>query len=348
MSNRGEGSSVGVDSPDRIRIRISIDPRDHRQGQGTRVVIGPNGAELEYRILSVLALSKREVGSGTLYLRLRDQSVQVSQATIGRVLHSLDHRGITIRVSNQGRQLTAAGKRHLDDLRRWQDMRFWIEKVLAETRPGTQSDYTEALDALSYLEGHLARLAAERATRAEIAEMRRVLELHEKKLNTISLGRAEGLSFHDLLAKAARNKFLETAVSMIWSSNDDLRELWAHSYPITGQYSLPAHLQVFHAIARHDASRAERAMRAHYEIFIQSVRRHFGTGKIPSRKADSVPADPPPADEPPASELGAAGIRWPERRRPARQARPGTAAADVPQSPTHPPRNRRASGSAEP
>lgn len=314
MSNREASIGVGVDSPDRIRIRISVHPRQRRQGQVTRVVIGPSGAELEYRILSVLALSTREVGSGTLYLRLRDQGIQVSQATIGRVLHSLDHRGITVRVSNQGRKLTPGGKRHLEDLRRWEDMRFWIEKVLAETRPGTQSDYTEALDALSYLEGNLARLAAERATRNEIAEMRSVLELHEKKLNTMSLGRAEGLSFHALLAKAARNKFLETAVNMIWSSNDDLRELWAHSYPITGRFSFPDHMHIFHAIARHDPSRAERAMRVHYDVFIQSVRRHFGTGKIPSRKNAPAATDALSSADPPASQIRAAGIRWPESR----------------------------------
>lgn len=242
-------------------------------------MIGPNDAELEYRILDAVSLSTREVGSGTLHLRLRDRGVQVSQATIGRVLYSLDHRGITERVSNQGRVLTAAGKRHLADLRRWEDMRFWLEKILAETRPDTQSDYREALDALCHLEGHLARLAAERATAQEIAAMRRILDLHEKNLNTMSLGRQQGLGFHALIAKAARNPFLETAVNMIWSWNSDLREIWAHAYPVTGRFSFPDHLQVFHAIERRDANRAERAMRAHYEIFIDSVRKHFGVGR---------------------------------------------------------------------
>ncbi|MEO8430660.1 MAG: FCD domain-containing protein [Acidobacteriota bacterium] len=244
-------------------------------------MIGLNGAELEYRILEALAASTGKVGSGTLYLHLRDQNFQVSQATIGRALHDLDRRGITIRVSNQGRVLTAAGKRHLSDIRQWEDMRYWLEKIIADTRPGTQTDYTEALDALAYLEGHLARLAAVRATGRDLSAMGRILDLHEKKLNTMSLGREQGLSFHALMAKAARNKFLESAVNMIWSGNHDLRKLWAHAYPLTGRYSFPDHLHVFQAISRRDPARAERAMRAHYEIFTQSVRRHFGSGKKP-------------------------------------------------------------------
>jgi len=251
-------------------------------------LIGPNDAELEYRILDAVSVSTKEVGSGTLHLKLRDSGVQVSQATIGRVLYALDHRGMTTRVSNQGRVLTSAGKRHLADLRRWQDMRFWLEKILAETRPGTQSDYTEALDAICHLEGHLAGLAAIRATDAEVRTMRKVLELHEKNLNTMSLGRHQGLDFHGLVAKAARNQFLDTALNMIWSWNTDLREIWAHAYPVTGRFSFPDHMQIFHAIERHDSNRAERAMRAHYEIFIDSVRKHFGphAASRPSRKEE--------------------------------------------------------------
>jgi GntR family transcriptional regulator, transcriptional repressor for pyruvate dehydrogenase complex len=246
-------------------------------------VIGPHDAELEYRILEALSQAPGGVGSGTLHLRLRDRGVHVSQATIGRVLHSLDRRGITTRVSNQGRVLTVSGRHHLADLHRWDEMRYWLEKILADARPASQADHSEALDALSHLDSHLARLAAIHATQPEIRAMKRILELHERKLATMSLGRQQGLGFHAMIAKAARNQFLETAVNMIWSWNNDLREIWTHAYPLTGRYSLPDHIQVFQAIARRDPDRAESAMRAHYQVFIESVEKHFGSRRRPPK-----------------------------------------------------------------
>ena len=75
------------------------------------------GNELELYILERLENSDDGIGSGNLYLHLRDQKVKASQATVGRVLRLLDHRRLTAKRSNKGRVLTAAGRRHLEELR---------------------------------------------------------------------------------------------------------------------------------------------------------------------------------------------------------------------------------------
>ena len=243
------------------------------------IVSPPVTPNLEYLVLEKLAVAEEGVGSGNLFLLLRDQKVQVSQATVGRVLRLLDHRKLTTRVSNKGRVLTAAGRRHLADLRHWEGLRHWVEGDLKATKPAAQSEYLEALHALRHLDGQLARLAAERATRAQIAEMRRLLARHREALSTMSLGREQGLGFHGLIAKAAGNRFLETALDMIWSLNATIREFWANGYPVTGQYSYPDHIRIFNAIAAHDPAGAERAMHAHYDVFIDSVRQHFAQTK---------------------------------------------------------------------
>ena len=236
-------------------------------------------SNLEYLILEKLAETDDGIGSGNLFLLLRDEKVNVSQATVGRVLRLLDHRRLTSRVSNKGRVLTSAGRRHLTQLRHWEGLRHWVEGDLKETKPATRSEYLEALHALRFIEGQLARLAAERATRAQIADMRRVLARHREALSTMSLGREQGLDFHELIGKAAGNRFLETALEMIWSLNATMREFWAKGYPVTGQFSYPDHIRIFNAIAAHDAAGAERAMQAHYDIFIDAVRRHFDDTK---------------------------------------------------------------------
>jgi DNA-binding FadR family transcriptional regulator len=250
---------------------------------------------LEYLVLEKLSIAGEGVGSGNLFLLLRDEKVHVSQATVGRVLRLLDHRKLTARVSNKGRILTAAGRRHLEELRHWEGLRHWVERDLKATKPAVQSEHLESLHALRFLDGHLARLAAERATKTQVAEMRRVLARHREALSTMSLnlGREQGLGFHGLVAKAAGNRFLETAVEMIWSLNATMREFWANGYPVTGQYSYPDHVRVFNAIAERDPAGAERGMHAHYDVFIDSVRKHFTDTKAIRRALGPAPAASP-------------------------------------------------------
>jgi GntR family L-lactate dehydrogenase operon transcriptional regulator len=233
------------------------------------------GSELELSILERLENSDDGIGSGNLYLHLRDRKVKASQATVGRVLRLLDHRRLTAKRSNKGRVLTAAGRRHLEELRHKEGLRDWAEGVLKETKPATQMEYLQALTALRLIEGQLARLAAERATKEDLVRMRGVLEEHEKEIESRTRGKDRGLDFHDLLAVAAGNRFLQAALSMIWSWNKTIQDLWADADVLTGRSSYPDHMRVFKAIAAHDGPAAERGMHAHYDLFIENVRNHF-------------------------------------------------------------------------
>lgn len=255
-------------------------------------------ANLEYVILETIANSTGGIGAASVVLHLSDQSVRTNPSTVGRALLLLDHRGLTAKIGNKGRVLTAAGRRHLEELRQWEGLRYWVENTLKQTRPATQNEYFEALYALRFLEGHLSRLAAERATADQVGAMRRILEQHQEKLNTVTLGRDQGLGFHTLLAKAAGNMFLEIAVDMIWSWNRVMRELWAHAYPITGRFSYPDHVRIFSAISGNDPAGAERAMHAHYDIFIEGFKRQFasaGSG-APSTGLESLLRLPMPGE----------------------------------------------------
>ncbi|HEY7112456.1 MAG TPA: FCD domain-containing protein [Thermoanaerobaculia bacterium] len=236
---------------------------------------GSVGSDIELIILERLENSDDGIGSGNLYLHLRDRKVKASQATVGRVLRLLDHRKLTAKHSNKGRVLTAAGRRHLEELRHKEGLRDWAEGVLKETKPATQMEYLQALAALRLMEGHLARLAAEHATKEELARMRRVLDEHEKEIESRTRGKDRGLDFHDLLGAAAGNRFLQAALSMIWSWNKTIQDLWADADVLTGRSSYPDHLRIFKAIAARDGAAAERAMHAHYDLFIENVRQHF-------------------------------------------------------------------------
>jgi len=235
----------------------------------------PTPHALDLLILERLENADGGIGSGNLFLFLRDRKVKASQATIGRILRLLDHRRLTAKRSNKGRVLTAAGRRHLDELRHKEGLRRWAEGVLKETKVATQSEYLQALHALKLLEGHFARLAAERASPEQVANLRRTLEEQQKRLESLTRGRDQGLEFHVLLARIADNRFLLSASEMIWSWNHVIQDLWAEADVLTGQSSYPDHLRVWKAVAARDPGAAERAMHAHFDVFIETVRKHF-------------------------------------------------------------------------
>jgi len=231
--------------------------------------------DLEYLILEKIEQFEDGIGSGNLYLHLLEQKIQLSEATVGRHLRTLDHKKFTAKVGNRGRVLTAAGRRHLQELRHKEGLRNWAEQALKEIKPSTQSDTLQALHALRCLEGQLARLAAEQASPENVAVMQEMLEDQQKHLESLSRGRDQGLRFHVLLERTAGNKYLQMAVNMIWSSNRAIKDLWADADVVTGHSSYPDHLRILRAIAARDPAQAERAMHSHYDVFIEGVKRHF-------------------------------------------------------------------------
>ncbi len=222
------------------------------------------------------------VGSGTLQLYLRDHGVSASQPTVGRILRELDHDGLTVKVSNRGRVLTEKGRRRLELLRFETTRHEWAEELLRNVDPPSRADFLPILEALSHIEGEIARLAAERATDEQIKEMQAVVEEQHKNLDNPMRGAQQGTDFHDLLGKASRNRFLELAKRMLWDVNRPLQDLWYEANIVTGTSSYPAHLRLAQAVAGHDPRAAQRAMRDHFAIFVRAVEKHLH--RIPTTK----------------------------------------------------------------
>lgn len=256
---------------------------------------------LEFRLLELLSRNGESLGSGALYFSLRDQDVHVSQATVGRVLRSLDHQKLTRKVSNRGRVLTPLGRRALEDLRHRAGRRDWAERVLRDAQPAARSEFLMVLASLRLIEGHIARLAAVNVRADQVVTMRAVLEDQRHNLDAPGQGAAQGTSFHALIADASGNRFLQAAADVIWGSNEPIRALWYQANALTGVSSYPDHLRILRAIAARDAAGAKRAMDAHFDQFIRAVERHLeetrsdgagGEGRSRKRTGRPTPADP--------------------------------------------------------
>jgi GntR family transcriptional regulator, transcriptional repressor for pyruvate dehydrogenase complex len=137
-----------------------------------------------------------------------------------------------------------------------------VVTVLAPMLSPPKSTLLEQLELRRLIEPEVARLAAERATDAQIDEMRRSITLQVQKL-------VEGVSFveedsalHLTIARSSQNSLL---VRMIESIHELLRGSREESLRArtTMERSLAGHRRIIDAIARHDPAAARRAMLRH-------------------------------------------------------------------------------------
>jgi DNA-binding GntR family transcriptional regulator len=123
-----------------------------------------------------------------------------------------------------------------------------------------------------YLEGLCARLAAGRATQAQIAELesccQKMLKPAQAETRALILVDRQ---FHRLLAKAAHNRFIAGEVEVFY--NLALR-LWHLSLHKVTSLDLDTerHFAVLEAIKAGQVSRAEELMKQHIQCFHQAIK----------------------------------------------------------------------------
>ncbi|MDT7838729.1 transcriptional regulator NanR [Aquabacterium sp. OR-4] len=117
-------------------------------------------------------------------------------------------------------------------------------------------------EARVFLEAGLARLAAERATPADVARLRQRLAEHRASLAALDQFLNRDMAFHREIAAVAGNPIFPAIVEALFN--------WASEYyrsivraPGAESLTLAEHERIVEAIAAHDAAGAEQAMRDH-------------------------------------------------------------------------------------
>lgn len=127
----------------------------------------------------------------------------------------------------------------------------------------SQPDSLEHLkDARLFLETGMARLAAERATAADIARLREAVARHRASLTDLETFMELDMVFHRELAMVSGNPIFPAIVEALFR--------WAGEYyqamvraPGVEDLTLAEHERIVEAIAQHDPEAADQAMRAH-------------------------------------------------------------------------------------
>ncbi|MBG3013423.1 transcriptional regulator NanR [Proteus faecis] len=115
-----------------------------------------------------------------------------------------------------------------------------------------------------FFETHLVRYAAKHATEKDLEKLEKILDIHHNSLRTPDAYAQYDIEFHKILADIPQNKILKTLHSALseWLISAKPLEKNKMTYE-NNKKTHTQHIEIFQAIANHDAEKAELLMENH-------------------------------------------------------------------------------------
>lgn len=227
--------------------------------------------DAEFLILRLLARSPCPLGAWKIQAALTESGLQVSEATVGRILRNLDRAGCTGRIGVKGRTLTQEGHQRVAELESVHRRTFYHDSLSTAVSPRTTEDLLDLLRARRLIEAETARLAAINATEAEVVEIERAVEEHISATHAGKDSVDNNHRIHNLIASASHSPVYQAIVNLF---NQD-RHLHDTQYQIqlsVGGVDPEVHRLIAAAIRDRDPDEAAASMRHHIDLLIQGCR----------------------------------------------------------------------------
>jgi len=229
---------------------------------------------LLFLILKAIDSCEVPVGSGYIHNSLEMQGINISEATIGRVLKQLDIKGYTEKIGFKGRKLTLEGKKKLSELEHENTINHYGKELLNVIKVTGKQELLDLLIARKAIESQLAKLAAMYITDEEIREMQNIIKRQQMHVNEgISIAE-DDVEFHKLISKAARNRVLDAAMDLI-RQHGQLSPMLEYIRKEVKSTVLLDHKKIFEAIAAKNPEEAEKAMVEHIEKLERDVKKYW-------------------------------------------------------------------------
>ena len=223
-----------------------------------------------FEILALLDNSDYPIGAGYLKNYLYTKSLNVSEATAGRLLKEMDNLGYTVKEGNQGRKISPHGLTVLRDLqdKKWQGA--WAEDYFDNYDITNKNYLIDLLIARRPVEIEAARIAAINATNADIEEMRSILDRYEEETRRGILSPCLDTQFHRKIALASKNQILVALLELLRKKQED-SVVFSIGRKKSGNICNPEHRWILDAIERHDPELAILAMKRHLKGIFNAI-----------------------------------------------------------------------------
>ncbi|KJS11470.1 MAG: hypothetical protein VR67_13130 [Peptococcaceae bacterium BRH_c8a] len=228
----------------------------------------------EGEILQILCRETKPMGSGQLRALLLQRGFNLSEATVGRILCDMDLKDLTEKLGFKGRQITDHGRKTLERVNIASQQSVNSSRLLKLLNSTRREDLIDMLAARRAIERELARLASLNATANEIKQLEAVLYEQEQLALRNEMSAEQDLSFHRLIATAAKNKVLAAALDLIRQGRQMPAILEYIRKEVQGAMAVE-HVRVLRAIISRDPEKAEQAMVEHIDSLISDVEKYW-------------------------------------------------------------------------
>jgi GntR family transcriptional repressor for pyruvate dehydrogenase complex len=213
-------------------------------------------------MLETILAGRFEVGDRLPSERALGEQFGVSRTVVREAVRALVAKGVIEVRSGSGLRVVAVNADAVHE-----SMNLYLR--------GGRLDFGKVHEVRALLEVHLAGLAAERASDADIARLRAAHEAMRAKAADVHEAAGDDLEFHRLIARATHNELFLLLLDSIGSSQVDIRHanLSSGSTPMT----LTQHEAILDKIAAHDPEGARQAMQAHLDGVAEFWRSHVAS-----------------------------------------------------------------------
>lgn len=226
--------------------------------------------EKELLVLECIASSKGPIGSWFLVEKLEEHHVYMSSATIGRILNRLEKLGYVEKESVKGRVITTKGLDAIQKFNAIKSINYHKNELDNLIDFNILENYMMVLEARKAIEGVTARLAAQNITHSEIEHMEEILQKQIEKVQKKESIAEDDINFHKAIAKASRNKVLESIYGILSSLGQQSNLFEYIRSKVTASYST-THVEIFNAIKNHNEDEAEKCMINHIDNLIKDI-----------------------------------------------------------------------------
>lgn len=225
--------------------------------------------EKDLAILECLTSSPVALGSWNLVELLEKQGINVSSATIGRVLRRLENKQYVYKVGNAGRSISQRGREALLEAKSLNTINEHQEALKRVITVCTLENYIIVLQARRAVERENARLAAINITDSELAHLDEVLRLQDEYYREGKSVAQIDIDFHKSIAHASRNQVLESMYHMLFA--------YGQQTPLFEQIRkrkktvMTSHAGILAALREHNPQKAELRMIHHIDGLMRDV-----------------------------------------------------------------------------
>ncbi len=151
-----------------------------------------------------------------------------------------------------------------------------LERLIGNLLDLDRDDIKALTETRGILEIHSAQLAAQRASKSEIADIKSALEAFRVEVEADRPAVEEDLLFHLAIARSARNPVMSSLIGLMTPDIIRLHKAARVCEAGRSKAALQEHVKIFAAIAAHDAKAATLAMSEHVRL----IKRQFNEASL--------------------------------------------------------------------